>query len=215
MKINDDIFLVDGAGFDSNIYVISEELLVDTGTGLLFKETIEQMESYGLNPRKIKTIILTHAHFDHCGGARLFKELTGAKIFIHQKDKEALESGNVLAEMFDAKYDPVKASPLEDKQKIKAGNYSFAAIHTPGHTPGSICLWEKSNGILISGDTLFIDGFGTTEDPRGSEADLIKSLKKIKNLRDIRILLPGHGAPASSDNIYAKDAIKKILEQID
>ncbi len=216
MKIENDIFLVDGAEFDSNMFCINNEILIDCGSGFFVEETLGQMEEYGINPKKIKTIVITHAHFDHCGGAKEWKKITGAKIFIHEKDKNALETGEgTMNEEFEAEYQPVKADKiLKEGDVIKAGKYSFKVIHTPGHTPGSICLWDEKNKVLISGDTLFLDGVGRTDIKGGSEKQLKESLKKIKGLGNIDILLPGHGAPASKRNIYAKDAIKKALDSI-
>ena len=216
MKIEDGIFLLDGAEFDSNMFCINNEILIDCGSGFFVEETLGQMEEYGIDPKKIKYIVITHAHFDHCGGAKEWKKITGAKILVHEKDREALETGKrVMAEVFGAEYTPVKADKvLKEGDTIKAGNYSFKVIHTPGHTPGSICLWDEKNKVLISGDTLFLDGIGRTDIEGGDEKQMKKSLKKIKALGDIAVLLPGHGAPASKRNIYAKDAIKRALESI-
>lgn len=215
MKIADDIYLLDGAGYDSNVYCIAGEVLVDTGTGIFFRETLEQMQRYGLRPGKIKLIILTHAHFDHFGGAAEFKKKTRACLAIHPDDISLLKNKTAsLAEMFDADYKIPKIDKvLEHGEIIKVGRYSLRVIHTPGHSPGSICLYDDKNKILVSGDTIFIDGFGRTDLEGGDEKAMQKSLQNLKAL-DIRTLLPGHGAPASQDNIYAKDAIKKILEKI-
>ncbi len=216
MKLSEDIFLVDGAEFDSNVFCINNDILIDCGSGLFFEETIEQLKEYGVNPKKISKIIITHSHFDHCGAAKKWKKLTGAKILVHEKDKEGLETGkDTMAEDFEIDYEKVKAdSTIKEGDVIKTGSYSFEVIHTPGHTSGGVCLWDENNKILISGDTLFLDGIGRTDLPGGKENELKKSLGKIKKLGEIEILLPGHGAPASKRNIYAKNAIKKALESI-
>lgn len=216
MKLTPDIFLIDGAESDSNMFCINSELLVDCGTGFFVELTLDQMAEYGLDPKKIKTIVITHAHFDHCGGLKEWKRITKANVLVHEKDREALEKGKgTHSEHFETEYEPVKADKtLKEGDTIKAGKYSFEVIHTPGHTPGGICLWDKKNKILVSGDTLFLDGTGRTDLEGGNQTELKKSLAKIKKLGDIDILLPGHGAPASRMNIYAKDAIKKALESV-
>ncbi|MCD6477847.1 MAG: MBL fold metallo-hydrolase [Candidatus Aenigmarchaeota archaeon] len=216
MKIADGIYLLDGAEFDSNMFCIDNELLVDCGSGFFIEETLAQMEEYGIDPKKIKMIVITHAHFDHCGGAKEWKKITGAKVFVHENDLNALETGNgVMAEEYDAEYEGVKADGiLREGEEIKTKNYTFNVIHTPGHTPGGICLWDEKKRVLISDDILTPDGVGRSDHPGANEKELLNSLRKIKKLGDIQILLPGHGAPASRYNPYAKDAIKKILEKI-
>ena len=216
MKIENGIYLLGGAELDSNIYCIDEELLIDCGSGIFTEDILAQMEEYGLNPKKIKMIVLTHAHFDHCGAIKEWKKITGAKVFVHEKDLKALETGDgVLAKEFDIDYEGVKASGLlKEGEKIKTKNYSFKVIHAPGHTPGGVVLWDENKKVLVSGDVLFLDGFGRTDYPGGDQKKLVESLKKIKKLGEIEILLPGHGVPASKRNPYARDAIQKALDSI-
>lgn len=215
MKINEDIFLLDGAGPDSNVFVIGD-IMIDTGSGFFVEETKKQMENYGIAKSRINKIILTHSHFDHVGAAKKFQQLTKAKVYIHEKDSEAVKtSEGVMAELFETKYKPPKIhGTIKKGDEIKAGNYNFKVLHTPGHTHGSISLWDESNKILISGDTLFIDGIGSLDYPRSSPEDMKKSLQIIKSLGEIKVLLPGHGTPASEDNVYAHNAIKEILGKI-
>ena len=216
MRINENIVLVDGAEFDSNVYLINNEIMVDCGSGVFFEETLEQMEHYGLKLGKIKKVIFTHCHFDHVGAAPLWKKKIKVKFFIHENDREALEKGIVGAEFFGESFEGFKVDGVvKEGDVIKTGSYSFQVLHTPGHSPGSIVLWEPEKGILVSGDTLFTDGWGRSDLPGGSKEKLMESLRRIKNLGDIQILLPGHGVPASKHDIYARDAIKKILDRIE
>ena len=174
MKIENGIYLLDGAEPDCNMFCIDNELLVDCGTGFYIEETLQQMENYGINPKKIKHIVITHAHFDHCGAAKKWKKLTGAKVMVHEKDKESLETGeNTFAEVFETKYDSAKADKvLEEGDKIETKNFSFRVLHTPGHTPGGISLWDEKNKVLVSGDNIFLDGIGRTDMPGGNEKEL-------------------------------------------
>lgn len=196
MQIHKNIYLLNGVGHESNMYLIDGELLVDTGTGAFFQETKKEIENLGVKPNKIKTIVNTHCHFDHTGGNKKFREWTKAEIAIHKKDKKWLETGrNTLAEKFSENARSITVDKeLERGDAIRTKNFNFEVIHTPGHTPGSICLYEKNKGILISGDTIFCDGLGSTDFPGGNKRDLLFSIKKLTKLK-AKLLLPGHGTP--------------------
>jgi len=194
MQVYPGIVLMGGVGYDSNVYVIDGEIIVDTGTGIFFNSMKKEIES-NYETRKIKTIINTHCHFDHTGADKKFRDWLKADIAIHEADKEALETGRTLADMFSQKAKSITTdNELKDKSIIKTENFKFEVIHTPGHTPGSICLLDKGKKILISGDTLFADGIGRTDFKGGSSADIQLSLKKLlKN--QLEYLFPGHGNP--------------------
>jgi len=196
MQVYKGILLMDGVGFDSNIYLIDKELLVDTGTGIFFTQIKEEFENLKINPKNIKMIVNTHCHFDHSGADKKFRDLCGAKIAIHGADKRALETGNgTMANMFGKVQKTVTVDRvLKDGDKIKTKNFCFEVISTPGHTPGSICLYEKKKKILISGDTIFADGIGRADFPNSDKAQLKKSIKKLSMLK-VNYLLPGHGMP--------------------
>ncbi|MEM7816878.1 MAG: MBL fold metallo-hydrolase [Candidatus Aenigmatarchaeota archaeon] len=196
MQVYKGIILTGGIGYDSNIYLIDNEVLVDTGTGIFFNEIKEELENLKIDLKGIHTIINTHCHFDHSGGDKSFRDLCKAEIAIHEEDKEALETGEgTLAELFGKKQKAVTVDRvLKEGDKIKTKNFNFVVISTPGHTKGSICLYEKNKKILISGDTIFADSIGRTDFPTGNQESLLKSLKKLSKL-NIMYLLPGHGIP--------------------
>lgn len=214
MQVADNIFLLNGAGADANVYCIDNEVLVDAGTGFFVEETLEQMERYGIAKSKIDRIVLTHEHFDHVGAAKELKEKLGAKLLAHKEAK--LDGEFTLTEQFDAELNPPEVDErLEEGDGVKTTNYEFKVLHTPGHSPGSISLWDSEKEVLISGDLLFLDGFGRTDIPGGDEDKMTESLKRIKDLGDIETLLPGHGTPGSEENIYEEGAIDEILAEID
>src|SRR3989344_2377396 len=138
MKISHDIFLLDGAEPDSNVFLIDNELLIDTGSGLYLQETLDQMAEYGLNPRTIKLIVLTHAHFGHCGAVAAVKKMTGAKVAVHAAELKALETGDgVFYDEEKIDYAGVKPDVLlKEGEKIRTKSYSFEVIETPGHSAG-------------------------------------------------------------------------------
>ena len=193
MEILKGVELFGGIGSDSNTYVIDGEIIVDTGTGSYFPSVKREIEGRG---HSSNLIINTHCHFDHSGGNKKFRDWLKAEIAVHKDDKDAVEGGTgTLSEMFGEKSRIITVDrALGDGDRIKTENFRLEVIHTPGHTAGSICLYEKNSRVLISGDTLFSDGIGRTDLPSGSSKALYESLKKLSRL-DILYLLPGHGTP--------------------
>ncbi|MBI2075766.1 MAG: MBL fold metallo-hydrolase [Candidatus Aenigmarchaeota archaeon] len=193
MNVFKHIAVFNGIGYDSNVFLLDGEILVDTGSGTRFpilKKGIGEKS----DASEIKTIVNTHCHFDHCGGNKKFRSWLGAEIAAHRQDKPFIESGiNTMAELFKEK--PLVSTvdkELKNGSRLKTANFSFEVIATPGHTPGSVCLYENEHKILVSGDTLFEDGIGRADLPGGSNAKLYNSLEKLSRYH-INYLLPGHG----------------------
>ena len=194
MRVYNNIYLFDGVGFDSNVYLVDGELLIDAGSGEFFHETVEEMEHMRLHPENIKKIVNTHSHFDHTGADKLFRDRFGSEIWIHEADAKSLERGETLAEKFGSRGRSVTPSrKLKEGDIISTRNFDFEVIHTPGHTPGSICLYERKRKILFSGDLLFAGGLGDIEE--GSDVDLM--MEYLEGLLDLNVmyLFPGHGNP--------------------
>jgi len=181
-----------GYGFESNVYLIIDEkiALIDAGTGFETKNLIKQIEEY---TNKIDIIILTHEHLDHCGGAAALKEHFNVKIAMHEHGSAAVENG-IFSEFFNARIEKTRVDiKLKGGEIIKLGEYELHVIHTPGHSMGSICLYEPNKKALFSGDTIFLDGgIGRTDFPGGNAALLKKSIEKLSKL-DVKALYPGHG----------------------
>jgi glyoxylase-like metal-dependent hydrolase (beta-lactamase superfamily II) len=149
----------------------------------------------GLKPT---ILINTHGHVDHVGANRDIKDKFDVPLTIHEADSPMLESvlQTELSFFLGAKASPPPDKFLEEGEKIKIGNVSLSVHHTPGHSPGSVCL--LGDGILFSGDTLFFGGVGRTDLPGGSWADLEKSIReRIFILPDDTLVLTGHG-PATT-----------------
>ncbi len=147
----------------------------------------------------VKHIINTHGHADHVLGNMRVKEATGAPILIHEADASMLMSGQRNLSAFIG--GSVSCGPADtllkagDVIKIAAG-LELTVIHTPGHTPGGICL--LTDNVLFSGDTLFAESIGRTDFPGGSYSQLIGSIKdKLLVLDDAVRVLPGHGPETS------------------
>ncbi len=156
----------------NNTYFVVEKIsaLIDPSTNT--QEILRIVKKY--NPRYI---ILTHTHFDHVYNLEKIKLACGAKVLAHISE-------NFEVDEF-----------IEEGDRIKLGNLSLKVLHTPGHTPGSICLYEGKSKSLFSGDTVFSDGgFGRTDLTGGSLEKMVKSLEKLSEV-DIEMLYPGHGDP--------------------
>jgi glyoxylase-like metal-dependent hydrolase (beta-lactamase superfamily II) len=148
----------------------------------------------------IVSIVNTHGHFDHVGGNRQLKEVTGAELLIHPADEPMLAKVASVAGMYglQAENSPAPDRLLEDGMLLSFGKQQLRVIHTPGHTPGGCCLYLESEQKLISGDTLFADGVGRTDLPGGSHAQLVDSIRtRLFTLPPQVQVWPGHG-PATT-----------------
>lgn len=146
-----------------------------------------------LNLRPV-IILNTHGHVDHTGANAEIKDRYRVPIALHQNDLPLIEE-NIQLEfglMLGARPTPRPDRLLADGDEIRIGQTGLKVIHTPGHSPGSVCYY--THGILFSGDTLFCGGVGRTDLPGGSWKDLICSLRtRVMNFPDETVVLPGHG----------------------
>ncbi|MBF0539623.1 MAG: MBL fold metallo-hydrolase [Nitrospirae bacterium] len=145
----------------------------------------------------LKRIVCTHTHFDHIGAVPEIKQATRAELIFHAADTGTYETSREMASFwgFEINHLPRPDRYVAEGDIIKLGDISLEVMHTPGHTPGSICLYIK--GILISGDTLFSGSVGRTDLPGGSLADLKSSFRRLMKLPPHTQVLPGHGPQSS------------------
>lgn len=183
--------------FASNCYIVSVEsnkdgIIIDPGDEA--KNILQKVSDLGLD---IKLIVLTHGHIDHVGALKDIKEATGAEVAIHSDDAKSLSGwrGLLKSILVPGLSYPVPPSPdrlLEDGDSLDADDLHFGVLHTPGHTPGGICLLGE--GVIFSGDTLFNYGIGRTDLPGGDYNQLIESIStRLMVLPDDTVVYPGHG----------------------
>lgn len=177
----------------TNCYVVSsqetnEAVIIDPG--LDSTAEAQQIFKY-IEKEKLKvTLILnTHGHQDHISGDVIFQKKYNVPIYIHKYDVAGLE---------ELENDKLPAPVLlEEGSVIKFGNQSLKVMHTPGHTPGSICLVGEK--LVFTGDTLFAEGIGRTDFAGGSIKDMRLSLQKLVALPDYFLIYPGHGSSSVID----------------
>jgi glyoxylase-like metal-dependent hydrolase (beta-lactamase superfamily II) len=188
---------IPGIQYDSNIYIIPGTIptIIDTGTGLHEQRIKEKIVAL-IDPKTIKQIILTHEHYDHSGGLQQIHDLTNnhASIIAHEHAAPKIEKGeSMFATLLGGTMPKMSIdTKLTGNETLTIGDDEYTVIHTPGHTPGCICLYSKDTATLFSGDTIFAHGsFGRTDLPGGSMKELQRSIHHLSTLT-IEHLYPGH-----------------------
>jgi glyoxylase-like metal-dependent hydrolase (beta-lactamase superfamily II) len=144
----------------------------------------------------VKYVIDTHGHIDHIAANREVIEATGAELLIHELDAKLLvhPDRNLSSLMGMRLTSPAPGRLLKEGDKVVVGEDEMTVLHTPGHTPGGICL--LASDYAFTGDTLFLDSIGRVDFPGGSEAQMQASLSRLQAvLRKDTMLYPGHGEP--------------------
>ncbi|MEM2925680.1 MAG: MBL fold metallo-hydrolase [Methanocellales archaeon] len=198
-----EVHKVSATFFDANAYLVLAEkpVLIDVGMNAL--PVIRSLNKFKV--KNLERIILTHCHHDHTGAANEVVAATGAKIYIHEADADLLGNDSYVgAHIFGEVCPTIKADfRLKEGDKIDLGGIYLEVLHTPGHTPGSICLYERKTKSLFSGDTVFPQGNIGRTDLRGGDLDkLVKSIKRLTEL-EVEVLYPGH-MEVTSCNVNAQ-----------
>lgn len=212
--------------FQTNTYVVSDEqdhvFLIDPACSNEYErqqllnyitDRLRLIEQGPATPDRVQTetvyqrsgllILSTHGHLDHLWGAKWACEQWHSSVMMHEADIPMAEAMQLQYHLFGIRQtaEPFPISPMphlfspspcgEDRGEVPL------VLHTPGHTPGSVCLyWEKEN-VLFSGDTLFRMGYGRTDLPGGNMGQLIDSLEKLFTLPAEVLVYPGHGDPTT------------------
>ncbi|HEX2787924.1 MAG TPA: MBL fold metallo-hydrolase [Ignavibacteria bacterium] len=186
--------------FQMNCYIYYDE---NTGEGIIidpavyFPEEKEELKKI-LEKEKIKItkIINTHGHLDHILGNKFSKELFNVELTGHKDDELMIKNSVTQGKMYGVEVEesPAFDSYLAEGDDLKVANASLRIIHTPGHSPGSICLIDDKNKLVFCGDVIFKESIGRTDLPGGDYNTLIDSIKNklFKEVTDEYQLLPGH-----------------------
>lgn len=149
--------------WDANSYLIAgkEPTLIDCGSSAGYSALKRELASFGYQPQDIRRVIATHGHWDHLSAMALLRQQSDAELFMHQADREQVETGDwdlTAAFLYNRPFPPTRVDgELEDGQVLQINDFRFTVYHTPGHSPGSVCLWTEHNGVklLVAGDTLW------------------------------------------------------------
>lgn len=199
------IHFLPSASAESNAYVVEGEIacVIDAGIGLA--RFTEHEREYDI---RITSLINTHCHFDHVGANQELMKRDNMHSYCHELDADALVKGDTqrqLAHLFGKP--PVRhevTRQLTQGNRVDLGGTALEVLHTPGHTPGGICLFEEDSGTLFTGDTVFAEGVGRTDFAGGSFEDLKASIEKLvefTNEHDVKKVCPGHGPEAGPECI--------------
>lgn len=201
---------------DCSVYLIDvgDLVLIDTGAGMSTDKIIANIESFSLNPARLSTIILTHCHIDHVGGALSLRQRFNAKTVMHEKEAAIVERGD--AKMTAAHWYGINFKPLPidlklkgEEERLSFGNYTITCLHTPGHSPGSISAYIDIDGqrVLFGQDIHgpFLKEFG---------ADMVAWTRSMELLLSLNadVLCEGHFGvyrPASAVHDY----IERYLDE--
>lgn len=154
------------------------------------------------NDISLQYLVNTHGHPDHVCGNAVLKTATGAKIVMHEADDDFFRQPEISQyfSMLGLPASPAADLRVKDGDTLTVGEVTLSVIHTPGHTPGGICLYGKPN--LFAGDTLFVGGVGRTDFPGGSTSQLLDAIKnRLLTLPPETIVWPGHGYGGDSSTI--------------
>jgi glyoxylase-like metal-dependent hydrolase (beta-lactamase superfamily II) len=176
--------------YDCCVYLFSELVLIDSGAGESFDLLVDNIQSLGFKPEKLKVVIATHAHIDHIGALYRFREEFGVQVVAHELEARAIETGiGIGAEFYSVPYKPCKVDiKLSSPEEVlQYGGYELKVIHIPGHTPGSIAVCVDMEKRILFGQDIHGPYFLKGSDPGQAKI----SLQKLIDL-EADILCEGH-----------------------
>ncbi|MCL5023882.1 MAG: MBL fold metallo-hydrolase [Nitrospirae bacterium] len=204
------IIRVLGVGpLEANCFILGDEnsakaMVIDPGD-----EPDRIMDAVRAGGLSVEQIVCTHAHFDHVGAVPDLKKETNAKIVLHQDELEMYRAAKDMAAFWGYALEPLPEPDLLVKEgdELRTGSLLFRVLHTPGHSPGGICLFGE--GVVVTGDTLFAGSVGRTDFHGGDMSRLKRSFERLLALPPETRVLAGHGPDSTigrerSENVFSK-----------
>lgn len=189
------IHVTPGDPLETNCYLVADAaagqaLLVDAPW-----HVVDQVQALAAQLGvTIRLIVCTHGHWDHTMGLAELTAATGAPVACHPDDAGLLEAPSFAPFNLPFVLTPCTPSQLlREGDAVAVGGHTFTVLHTPGHTPGGICLYDAASHALFTGDTLFADTCGRMDLPGGDPAAMVQSLLRLRALPPDTAVYPGHG----------------------
>jgi glyoxylase-like metal-dependent hydrolase (beta-lactamase superfamily II) len=218
-KICRDVYIIGSSDishpYDCSIYLLDagELVLIDSGAGMSFEKLVSNIEKLGFNPKKLKSILVTHSHIDHIGSLHRFQKEFSVQVIAHELDAAEIEGdGGIAARAYGVTYTPchVDLRLKGAEETLKIGKYELKVIHIPGHTPGSIAAYlDIDKQRVLFGQ----DIHGPYYPEWGADPVLAKlSLQKLIDLK-ADILCEGHFGiyqPASEVKRYIQQYVDNL-----
>jgi len=189
-----------------NCYLLTNEklqlIIIDPGSNA--EEIISRISNLDATPL---AILNTHAHYDHIGAVSTLVQKYNIPFYLHKNDERIMKQANLYKILFESK-DSI-AIPLFDKDLAKEGgkffigDFKIEIIHTPGHTPGGVCIVVDKN--IFGGDTLMYGGPGSTHLPGGDMREMESTLNTLRQLSGDLLVFPGHGRPFTLETFWSKN----------
>jgi hydroxyacylglutathione hydrolase len=207
VKLTDDLFAFPWEGYENNCnsYFLGGDVgaLIDVGHLKFADELIGRLAAEGITPANIRLVILTHSHPDHMEAIARFSDM-GLKVGMHPAAVDYLnEAGDLIYNFLGSEVPEFEVDVDLIEGPVEALDGLVQAYHTPGHEPGSICVYWPATKALATGDLLFAGGVGRTDFPGGSHSDLMAEIDRMADL-EVQYLLPGHGPVLSgADQVAA------------